>query len=135
MKTQKTDSYIFNPKKIESKDTDQTRTEKLYCLLGQHDFIDEDNNPRLSSGSFKVLAKSVKNGSANPRYFIKVGAYGRICNPIGMYTEGTENKFLSKIGRDEWTFKEVNINIFDQYVNFLRTKNIAWLNNAEREMV
>jgi hypothetical protein len=51
-----------------------------------------------------------------------------------MYSEGQNNKFLSKIGREEWQFKEVNEKIFDLYLNFLSTKNIAWLNNAEREL-
>ncbi len=134
MKTKKPDSYIFNPRPTTNQKQSEQRVEKLYCLLGQHDFIDEDNNPRLSDNTFKVLAKSVS-GEGSTRYFIKTGAYGRICNPIGMYTEGTENKFLSKIGKDEWTFKEVNSSVFDQYVSFLRTKNIAWLTNAEREMI
>jgi hypothetical protein len=52
-----------------------------------------------------------------------------------MYSEGNESRFLAKIGKNEWSFKSVNKDIFDKYVNFLRTKNIAWLNNAERDMI
>jgi hypothetical protein len=54
---------------------------------------------------------------------------------MGMFSEGKSEKFLSKIGRKEYNFKQVNQEIFDMYLNFLSTKNIAWLNNAEREMV
>ncbi|NDB58966.1 hypothetical protein EB001_10995, partial [bacterium] len=68
------------------------------------------------------------------KFFIKIGTYGKVFNPIGMYSEGQNNKFLSKIGRQEWQFKEVNEKTFDLYLNFLSTKNIAWLSNAEREL-
>ena len=41
---------------------------------------------------------------------------------------------MSKIGKNEYNFSKVNQRVFDMYLNFLRTKNIAWLNNAEREL-
>jgi hypothetical protein len=125
-------NFIFTPNINKTSDTE--RKETLYCFLGEHEFIDDDNNPRTSKESPKVLAKIISTPSSN-RYFIKIGTYGRIYNPIGMYTEGREGKFLAKIGKNEWNFREVNKEIFDQYVNFLRTKNIAWLNNAERELI
>jgi hypothetical protein len=127
-----TKDYIFTPNPVPPSSTEKTET--LYCVLGEHEFIDSDNNPRLSAESGKVLAKKTSTQSST-RYFVKIGTYGRLYNPIGMYTEGNENKFLAKIGRDEWFFKEVNQRVFDNYLNFLRTKNIAWLNNAEREMI
>jgi hypothetical protein len=36
-------------------------------------------------------------------------------------------------GRPEWEFKETTKQVFDKYINFLKTKNVAWLNNAERD--
>jgi len=130
MKNEK--DFIFAPNSNKSYNTE--RKETLYCFLGEHEFLDEDNNPRVLKDSSKVLAKSVSTAISS-RYFIKTGTHGRIYNPIGMYTEGTSGKFLAKIGKNEWNFTEVNKGIFDQYVNFLRTKNIAWLNNAERELI
>ena len=106
---------------------------EYYTVIGQHKFLDNDNNPRLDKESDKVFAKKIVSNNKS-KFYIKVGTYGKIYNPIGLYSEGTENKFLSKIGKKAWEFKEVNNKIFDMYISFLRTKNIAWINNAEREM-
>jgi hypothetical protein len=51
-----------------------------------------------------------------------------------MYSEGQSNKFLAKAGKPEYSFKEVNEKTFSFYVNFLSTKNTAWLSNTEREL-
>ena len=127
-----TSDFIFKP--VPNKPTDSTNTEYYYCIFGEHDFIDDENNPRMNKESPKTLAKYI-DSETNSRYFIKIGTHGRIYNPMGMYSEGNESKFLAKIGKNEWSFKSVNKDIFDKYVNFLRTKNIAWLNNAERDMI
>lgn len=127
-----TSDFIFRP--VTNKPIDANNTEYYYCIFGEHDFIDEDNNPRMNKESSKTLAKYI-HGEIGNRYFIKVGTHGRIYNPMGMYSEGNESKFLAKIGKSEWVFKSVNKDIFDKYVHFLRTKNIAWLNNAERDMI
>lgn len=127
-----TSDFIFKP--VPNKTTNSTNTEYYYCIFGEHDFIDNENNPRMNRESPKTLAKYI-DGETNGRYFIKTGTHGRIYNPMGMYSEGNESKFLAKIGKNEWSFKSVNKDIFDKYVNFLRTKNIAWLNNAERDMI
>jgi hypothetical protein len=81
-----------------------------------------------------VVAKTSTTDNLPTRYYIKVGTYGKIYNPIGLYSEGQNTKFLSKIGRKQFEFKEVNQRVFDFYINFLSTKNMAWLNNAEREL-
>ncbi|NBU33453.1 hypothetical protein EBZ38_14480 [bacterium] len=130
--TEANKDFIFHPNP--SKPNNVNRKETYYCVLGEHDYLDQDNNPRLTKETSKTLAKIIET-SLSTKFFIKVGTYGRIYNPIGMYSEGKESKFLAKIGKNEWVFKEVNKGIFDQYVTFLRTKNIAWLNNAERELL
>lgn len=106
----------------------------FYTIIGKQHFFDEDKNPLVHKESTQVFAKKVISNNKT-KYYIKVGTYGKIYNPIGLFSEGTENKFLAKIGKKAWEFKEVNYKIFDMYLNFLRTKNIAWLNNAEREMI
>jgi hypothetical protein len=111
------------------------KTYGFYTVLGSHDYLDEEKNPRLSSStSGDVLAKFTDYSNGRIKYFIKLGMHGKIYDPIGMYSEGTSNKFISKIGKKAWEFKEVSPKVFELYVNFLRTKNIAWLRNAEREM-
>lgn len=125
-------TFIFKPKD-NAEPVRQERVTSYYTIIGDHDFIDSFNRPRAKTDSKNVVAKLIANQSGN-KFFIKIGTYGKVFNPIGMYSEGQNNKFLSKIGRQEWQFKEVNEKTFNLYLNFLSTKNIAWLSNAEREL-
>lgn len=117
--------------KINNK-TDDVLNYVYYTALGDHESIDEDGNPRVNNKE-NCLAY-IRENDKDKQYYIKVGTYGKIYNPIGLFSEGKSKKFLSKIGKNEYTFSKVNQKVFDLYVNFLRTKNIAWLNNAEREL-
>lgn len=103
-----------------------------YTIFGSHDSVDDDGNP-LCADKKDALAY-IKKINQDDQYYIKVGTYGKIFNPIGLYSEGRQNKFLSKVGKNEYSFTRVNSKVFGMYVNFLRTKNTAWLNNAEREL-
>ena len=122
-------SYIFSKK--ENTNNETVSSDSFYTIYGEQDYIDTEGNPRLESNNEKkVFAKSI-----GGKHYIKTGLYGRIFNPIGMYSEGKQQKFLSKVGKEEYSFARVNQKVFDLYVNFLRTRNRAWLNNAEREMI
>lgn len=105
---------------------------KYYCLLGQHDNLDNEGYP-IASSKDEALAFTKVVGSET-QYFLKVGLYGKVYNPMGLYSEGKSNKFVAKIGKNEYNFTRVNQKVFDMYLNFLKSKNLAWLNNAEREM-
>jgi len=128
-------SDIFTIKEQE----DLSKQTEYYTLKGMQDYLDESNMPRVEEDNGKVLAKKicyydsennlVKNKT---RYQIKVGAYGRIYNPIGLYSEGRANAYSRKTGKEEWRMKEVNENIFNLYLSFLKTKNNAHLILAER---
>lgn len=120
--------------KIKDKDNVDTYNYTYYTLFGQHDTLDGDGNPLTTEEKRGYAYSRVNNSNKTETYFLKVGLYGKVFNPIGLYSEGKENKFLSKIGKNEYNFTKVNKKIFDMYINFLRTKNLAWLNNAEREM-
>lgn len=104
----------------------------FYTIFGDHEELNDKGDPVVSSQE-KALAYS-RISSKNKQFYIKVGLYGKIYNPIGLYSEGKSNKFLSKVGKQEYNFVKVNNKVFDMYLQFLKTKNIAWLNNAEREM-
>lgn len=110
------------------------KTYSYFTMLGQHDYLDSDKNPRLNENNNNTLAYSVLQNSKQEQYYIKIGAHGKVYNPIGMFSEGSANKFISKVGKKAWEFKRVSPSVFNFYVRFLRTKNIAWLRNAEREM-
>lgn len=113
----------------------ENKTDYFYTVIGKHDFIDFDNRPRSNAESSEILAKKTITDNGNYRYYLKVGQHGKLFNPIGLFSEGNNKKFNSKFGKKEWNFKEVNQEIFNMYINFLTTKNTAWLNNAERAMV
>jgi hypothetical protein len=115
-----------------SKPTNE-KIEEFYTVLGKQDFL-VDKFPMVNSEQ-NALAKKIINTTNNTsRFFIKIGTYGRPYNPMGMYSEGQSNKFLAKAGKPEYSFKEVNEKTFSFYVNFLSTKNTAWLSNTEREL-
>ena len=115
-------------------ETENKNESYFYTIIGKQQFFDNDKNPMIHKEGSESFAKKIINNN-KIKYYIKVGMYGKIYNPIGLFSEGTANKFLARVGKKAWEFKEVNAKVFDMYINFLRTKNIAWLNNAEREMI
>lgn len=130
------EDYIFSPRTETTTKVQSIQEPKYFTLYGNHTFIDDDGNPRSDQKDNKnILAKTEFSQNNQQHYYLKVGAHGRIFNPIGLYSEGKQEKFLSKIGKNEFEFRKVNQKVFDLYLNFLRTKNLAWLNNAEREMI
>lgn len=119
---------------IDHNKNQDSRISTFYTIIGKQDSLDENKNPIAQEDSDQIFAKKITVNNKT-KHYIKVGAYGKILNPIGLYSEGTVNKFIAKTGKKAWDFKEVNVKVFDMYVSFLRTKNLAWLNNAEREML
>ena len=107
---------------------------KFFTILGSHEFIDANKYPRTSAENKNTFAKQITKNQTQ-KFYIKTGTYGRIYNPMGLFSEGKSDKFVAKIGKKEYDFQEVNFKIFEMYLNFLSTKNIAWLNNAERELI
>jgi len=69
------------------------------------------------------------------KYFVKRNSRGRFLNPMGMFSEMRHAKEMHSAGTAEWTYREVNKKVFVLYLTFLKTKNQAWLLNAEREAV
>lgn len=118
-------------------------TEIYFCLKGNEDFIDEYNRPRIEDGtSSHVAAKSVQNkkpkhfGSASQyhRYYIKISPNGEVYNPIHYHKiPDRKSNMINQVCKTEWAFKEVNKVLFDKYIQFLNTSNIAWLKDIERD--
>lgn len=122
-------SDIFHPKK----QNETTKQTMYYTIVGKQTGFDEDNNPTVDENSTDVLAKKTVSDNRS-RFYIKIGPFGKIYNPIGIFSEGRGNKYLKKAGKEEWPFEEVNNRVFNLYLSFLRTKNQAHLNMAEREL-
>lgn len=130
----KAENCIFTLNKQKSTEENSDSVTNYYTILGDHEFIDQDKRPRANKESKNVVAKSTSKNNLN-KFYIKIGTYGKIFNPMGLFSEGKNEKFIAKIGKKEFEFKEVNQKVFDLYLNFLSTKNLAWLNNAERELI
>ena len=73
-------------------------------------------------------------GKTRNKYYVKVGVDGKIFNPWGMFSEGTQGKYSKGRGKSEWSFSGVTKRCFEFYSKFLQSRNSAWLTSAEREM-
>ena len=127
------DQFIFKQTKRDIKDTEPDNVE-LYTLMDNHDFTDETNNPRAKQDNDKVLAKKFFREDGTIKFMIKRDSSGKLFNPLSIYgdNQSRASNFLDKTCKD-FKFRTVNMKIFEHYVNFLRTKNLSWLYNAERE--
>lgn len=106
---------------------------KFYTILGRQEFIDGDGYPRATEDDvINHLAKMQVVNNRLPRYFVKLSAHGTLVNPISPM-----NQMSYSIKKEEYTngkYVEVNKRVFKFYIDFLKTKNNAYLINAEREM-
>jgi hypothetical protein len=125
---------------IKMDDFNQTKVknipeEEFFTLYGQEDFLDNDNNPRCNSvTSDKVFAKRSFRNDGSTKYSIKLDNNGKIYNPTSIYGNAKTSSFLDRVCRSQNKFKEVNQKAFDMYIKFLKTKNLAWFHNTEREV-
>jgi hypothetical protein len=127
------DNFIFKPSSLFTKKDNIEEITELYTLIGTESFIDEANKARSKEENNTVLAKKIirKNGSI--KYTIRLGNNGKFYNPISIYGQEKTHTFLNRICRSNDKFKEVGQKVFSMYLEFLNTKNISLLINAERE--
>jgi hypothetical protein len=148
------ENAIFIPRKEKAEvEQGEVRTTLVYTLAGQEDeLIDERGNTNkqgypslwdveLKDGTIKN-AEKLDNAFAKTheyrgkqRFYIKQNKDGNFINPVnGMEDEITSKKKQTKyVGKDDYVFREVGYNTFMLYLKFLKTKNIAYLTQAERE--
>jgi hypothetical protein len=115
---------------------------RLYTLNGQEAYLDEGGFPRVSMDTDKVFAKAIKNkksktfgGDYQYRFYIKTDPNKKVFNPIELYSIQKANpSFLNKVCKSETVFTEVSESIFNQYINFLKTRQTQWLNSTQREL-
>lgn len=111
-----------------------TITNEYFTLIGLEDFIDDSNRPRIENPeNDNVFAKKIVRDNSSVRYSIRLSKDGKIFNPASIYGKENNNTFLDRVCRASGKFRDVNYKTFDMYINFLKTKNTAWLHNAERE--
>lgn len=119
-----------------------------YTLSGHEDFLDPDGNPVRSNLDNIVYAKAVKNKlpkafktntldveAVQYSYYVKASPNRILVNPIKTFAQPTKKtNFIDSVCKNKELFIQVNKTIFDKYINFLRTQNIKWLTDAQREI-
>lgn len=102
-----------------------------FCTIdGYHDAYCNDIPVTNIPDSHKVYAKIIRSDNID-KYYIRLNTWDKLYNPISVYDR--EDKTLN-FGNSNNRFKEVSYNAFVLYGKFLKTKNIAWLNKAQREV-
>jgi len=139
-------------KEVNKKSTDVAPMTLAFTIHGEHDELtdingdpDEDGYPLLYSqqdNEGKVTASHTLPLSfakviigKKTRYFVKTNSAGKFYNPMGMYSENRHNKQIKHIGKGEWEYREVSEKVCRFYLSFLKSRNVAWLINAEREAI
>ena len=121
----------FRQKDIQHEEPNYASVTTLYAIIGQHDEVTMGGEPLSLEGetSKKVCAKKVELND-KVKFYIKTDNRGRFANPVDMYAERLTAK--EKEGRSIWQFREVTPKVFNNYMQFLKTRNQAWLFQAER---
>ena len=127
------DNYIFKPSSRFSKQEEKDTTTEYYTIVGSEEFVDDQGYPKIANESKNTFAKKTTRKNGSMKYSIRLNNSGKLSNPTSVYGQEKDQTFLDKVCRSNDRFKEVNQKVFDLYMNFLKTKNIAYLNNAERE--
>jgi len=131
---------------------DIDREADVFCMRGEEDYYDSTGFPELGDKSFPrledlrfdngnshkaedrdaALAKMITRADwETKRYFIKCGKDNKFVNPLGL----DENLYGKRhAGELVYKFCPVNRKAFILYIQFLRTKNQAYIREAEREM-
>jgi hypothetical protein len=109
-----------------------TNEEEYFTMVGLENFVDNNNYAKRTVKDDKTFAQKITRDDGSIKYSIRVDTDGKLYNPINMYDKQVNRNFLDKVCRSS-KFRNVNYKIFDFYINFLNSKNLAWLNNAERE--
>lgn len=121
-------NFIFHPKN----NTELQKTVKYFCSKKDSDFTDENKFYRKLKEDDTVLAKTIQQDN-HTIYQIKIFNNNELFNPFSKLDRETSNSFLDNVVRTSNKFVNTNKLVFDYYIKFLLTQNIAWLNKAERE--
>lgn len=123
----------FNQKSNDASAAIMQSKSKYYTMSGYESFTDHDGIPSAKEDeATKIFAKQTIREDGTTKYSIRLDREKKLFNPVSIYGN-KDLKLLENISRNNKQYKEVNKKVFDMYLQFLRTKNIAWLHNAERE--
>ena len=131
MKTDISKNCIFVPEKSKTKESGEN---EYYCIIGSEDFLDNQQNPRSSNEDAKTLAKKIITETNKHMLYIKLDENKKFINPLSIYATSEKPQYIENMKKfKSQSYKLVGPKAFNYYINFLKTKNTAWLTNAERE--
>ena len=118
------------------KTTGYTSTKQIKKNQNGHYDLNSPEEIEVDSNNCYAKSSEVErpDGKHYSKYYVKSSSDGSIFDPWGMFSEGTQGDYSQGRGKMKWTFCEVNEKCFNFYINFLQTRNKAWLTNAEREV-
>lgn len=95
----------------------------------------------IDANSEGCLARaSVDQGTGRRRFFIKQSTSGPssgsgiLYNPVNDFLTAENRRFDAQRGLKRYDFKAASEKKFELYMQFLKTENLAYLRNAEREI-
>lgn len=125
MKLEETD--VFRPAKKEEP-VDARPGDAIFTLRGNHDYMYDDipaTNRKENSGL--ACAKKVKGN-----YYLRINGKGEIFNPLDDSHVNSAGRMQSNIPM--WKYVRVSYVAFAHYAHFLKTRNLAYLTLARRDM-
>lgn len=126
------DNFLFTI----DKDKNTQNQELCYTVVGKEDFLDTEGLPRVETKSVYTMAKIIITSSNTRRFFIKVYGNNKLFNPVSPINDETKPSIIDntcKLTNNK--FMPVNETVFNYYMQFLTTKNVLWLQKAERERI
>jgi hypothetical protein len=126
-----------------SASTDHSSPEMYYAGQKDHEFIDDNNFPRVNTDSDKVLAKALRNKKSKHMdenvigysYYLKILPNKTLIDSRQLYkVKDKEYSHIDFVCRSDQEFLEVSHDTFQKYINFLKTENIQWLNKAQQDI-
>jgi hypothetical protein len=121
--------YLFS----QNRDKKNEESTSYYTMSDHQEYFDEDQMPRLKTNSDKVYAKKIINEEGKAKYSIRLSLSNKLFNPLSPFGLDKTKSFLDNTVRNENRFCNVNYKAFSLYLDFLKTKNLSYLYNAERE--
>lgn len=127
------DFYRTDSIYTKKRDVTETSNTEFFTIYGEEEFL-VDGYPQRKHDDTLVYAKKIQKRDGMYKYMIKLSNNGKLYNPVAIVGEEKRSTFLDKICRSNDKFKIVNEKAFNWYVEFLKSKNLAWFYNAEREI-
>lgn len=122
--------FIYNPSQQD------IVVNKYYGWKDSYDFIDDNDAPRINDpDSARILAKKIYQNNNHCTFLIRITQDNKPYNPMNTKNLDAKKYNFNTNLRNNISYKKVSSRAFDYYLKFLRSKNISWLHNTEREII